>query len=380
MPDNSQSPDLQEMLNRGRAALNDARTDQAIEIFAAVLARDPNNYTARTGMGAALVTIGRAKEALDHLKHAVALRPRSPSALTNLGRAYHAVGEFQVADDLFRQALQIDPAYENARQAQDALAKDRTEALAAGRAAHPSSGPTTDDRRIAAEAALAGGAHAARMRAEAVRGMRTPIIIGSVVLGAVVVYMIVLLATHFGISGQRMETYRAKTGEFEIDVPKGWAVKVPGAREIGLEAEGTTVRFIPGGLTTPRVRFRIVVVPVRTDVTLEGLAEFAGYLDRDEDAEQRVGRGEFGGPRYPIDSQTETTLGGAPAMEFVLRDDTVKEGGPRWVYQTMAIHAGKLYSVRFEGLDKDYKKLIDVIRKSAATFKITTPTMSEMSG
>jgi hypothetical protein len=381
MDEGAQGSDLQEMIERGRAALKDARTDEAMRIFAAVLARDPGNYTARTGMGAALMNLGRAKEAIEHFRRAVASRPRSPSALTNLGRAYHAAGELPVAADLFREALSIDPSYEKARQAQDALAKDQTWALAGGRPTTPAGAPSTEERRLAAEAVLAGGAHAATLRAKESRSLRTPLIVGSVVFGAIIVYLFVLYAAPGMFGGRSVTHYRGKKGEFEIDVPKGWVAKEGSAYQAALEKEGTTVAFSPTGMTAPIVRFRIIVVPIGGDVTMDTLSEFAGYLDRREDADYHISRGQFGpGPRYPIDSQAQVTLGGVPAMEFVLKDDTVGNRGPRWVYHTLAIYSGKVYSVRFEALDKDYKKLIDRIRKSVATFKITTPTTDETSG
>jgi tetratricopeptide (TPR) repeat protein len=219
MQDGPHALDLQEMLDRGRAALKDARPEEALQCFTAVVARAPNDYTARTGMGAALMHLGRASEAVEHLKRAAAIRPDSAQASLNLARAYHALGEYFVAENLLRQVLQRDPTNATAQSVLETVVRDRAQAATPVPAAAATGPSSMTDCRAEAEALLVGGAQSARLQAQGARSMKAPLIGGAALAAIAVIYLIVYGGSHLGSHSKGWEHYRAPNGEFELDVP-----------------------------------------------------------------------------------------------------------------------------------------------------------------
>jgi protein O-mannosyl-transferase len=73
------------------------------------LAKNPDSWTARTNLGAALVNVGRTPEAIAHYREALRLLPTSAEAHNNLGNALFQLGRPQEAIPHYQESLRIKP-------------------------------------------------------------------------------------------------------------------------------------------------------------------------------------------------------------------------------------------------------------------------------
>lgn len=126
MPDKSRDPTTADLLAKGWGAIlrggrEGMTTSGADSYFEQVLARDPNNVSALTGLGAHYAAgVGDAlytdpapfmKKGEEVLGRAISLSPTYPTAHYFLGTLYKARGEPQAALAAFAKALELDPSF-----------------------------------------------------------------------------------------------------------------------------------------------------------------------------------------------------------------------------------------------------------------------------
>ena len=85
------------------------RLDEAIALYRAALARDPNDALTYSNLGTALAASGQLDEAVVQYRRALELAPNDADSHYNLGNALMAQGRTADAADRFREALRIEP-------------------------------------------------------------------------------------------------------------------------------------------------------------------------------------------------------------------------------------------------------------------------------
>jgi tetratricopeptide (TPR) repeat protein len=106
----AQQPDnLRVHMNLGTALATARRLDEAREQFALVVARDPDDGTARCNLGNVLLEQGRPAEALPQCEAAVRLLPDAVDARIALGSALAQVGRLDEAVIQSQAAVRLDP-------------------------------------------------------------------------------------------------------------------------------------------------------------------------------------------------------------------------------------------------------------------------------
>lgn len=96
----------------GRRAVGDSRIEDAIPLFEAACAREPNRSDFCEALGTAYLAVPTPENlarARPWLEKAVALSPRSALAHQQLGRALELLGEPQAARQQYLQSLDVDP-------------------------------------------------------------------------------------------------------------------------------------------------------------------------------------------------------------------------------------------------------------------------------
>lgn len=86
----------------------------ALTLYEATLARNPDSWMAHTNLGAALFRDGRHAEATAHFEQAVRLKPDYPEAHNNLGSELSHAGRQQEAIEQFEEALRLWPNFREA--------------------------------------------------------------------------------------------------------------------------------------------------------------------------------------------------------------------------------------------------------------------------
>ncbi|HZN56928.1 MAG TPA: tetratricopeptide repeat protein [Planctomycetota bacterium] len=107
--------DSDSVLRRGNAAFQEGRFEDALQLFATALERNPRLAMAEYDLGLALQQLGRHAEAVERYERFLAAQPRSVDGLNNLGLALQALGRRDAALERFETALAVDPAYTTAR-------------------------------------------------------------------------------------------------------------------------------------------------------------------------------------------------------------------------------------------------------------------------
>jgi tetratricopeptide (TPR) repeat protein len=85
------------------------RQEDAADLYAKILARDPDNDSARFYLSAILVNQFRSDQALEHLAVLQKRRPNDPLVLTGLARCWYLQGKFDDARRALDQALEKQP-------------------------------------------------------------------------------------------------------------------------------------------------------------------------------------------------------------------------------------------------------------------------------
>ncbi len=102
-------PPAGETLNRAKDLARAGRTQEAIEVYSALVAENPTHIKARNNLGVLYDEIGAHEMALEHFTAARELDPENVEILTNLGASLGALGRFDDAEREFRKALRINP-------------------------------------------------------------------------------------------------------------------------------------------------------------------------------------------------------------------------------------------------------------------------------
>lgn len=100
----------------GYAQIAAGRPQEALRALALVAQAEPDNWRARSALGAALDQLGRFPEARAAYREALALAPDHPRVLTNLGVSHIMAGEPAEAETVLRQAADLPNAPPEARQ------------------------------------------------------------------------------------------------------------------------------------------------------------------------------------------------------------------------------------------------------------------------
>lgn len=131
--------ELETRLKEADALYHDAKLDQALNAYRAVLAEDDSIAWAHSRIGAILAQLQDLNGAEQALLRAIELDPKLPQAHSNLGNIYYARGEYEAALAKYKEAVAIDsrnPTYhENLHAAYKKLGK-LTEAVSALKQAH----------------------------------------------------------------------------------------------------------------------------------------------------------------------------------------------------------------------------------------------------
>lgn len=98
------------------AQLAQRHPQEALRPLAMVAASEPQNWRARSAMGAALDQLGRYDEARRAYQEALAISPNEPGVMTNLGVSHIMAGEAEAAEPILRQAAALPNAPPQARQ------------------------------------------------------------------------------------------------------------------------------------------------------------------------------------------------------------------------------------------------------------------------
>jgi Flp pilus assembly protein TadD len=92
----------------GCAQMNRGNYNAAVEIFSAVIRRDPTDLVARRRLACALIGAAREREAIKQLKLIAAVDPGNAGDLCTMASAFRRIGDDKSALALYRQAMIID--------------------------------------------------------------------------------------------------------------------------------------------------------------------------------------------------------------------------------------------------------------------------------
>jgi len=120
----SQQQSLQELVELGQKAMQNAEFDEALEVFSRVAIEDPTNPAAWFYLGVCYLETGQPDNAGEALDRAIAADPDYADAHYMRGTVMGATGHIDLAAECYRKALAIDP---NHYKAEEFLI--RTEAL-----------------------------------------------------------------------------------------------------------------------------------------------------------------------------------------------------------------------------------------------------------
>lgn len=104
------------LMTHGLAQIAAGNPQAALRPLALVAAAEPDNWRARSALGAALDQLGRYSDARRAYQEALALQPNDARILTNLGVSHILAGEPAEAEPILRQAAAIAAAPPEARQ------------------------------------------------------------------------------------------------------------------------------------------------------------------------------------------------------------------------------------------------------------------------
>lgn len=85
------------------------RLEPAVQLYQAILQRQPTHMEALSNMGLALQKLNRHAQALDLLKRAAQHHPRHANTQLNLGLAHQSLGQFDEARAAYQRTLAIEP-------------------------------------------------------------------------------------------------------------------------------------------------------------------------------------------------------------------------------------------------------------------------------
>lgn len=92
---------------QGRLAYQEQRYEEAAQLFARLVAANPNDLSAHINWGAALSRSGKPLEAIPHFQQVLLQDPSNAEAYFNWGAALARLGKHEEALDKFDQALRL---------------------------------------------------------------------------------------------------------------------------------------------------------------------------------------------------------------------------------------------------------------------------------
>lgn len=105
----SGSPAMDLLLQRGRDAMADGKTQEAIEHFSALIDHAPDFAEGWNARATAYYTAGQLGPSIADIAETLNRNPRHFGALAGLGAIFEALGQKQKALDVYRAALTIHP-------------------------------------------------------------------------------------------------------------------------------------------------------------------------------------------------------------------------------------------------------------------------------
>ena len=123
---------LEQLYQEARAAYLAESFGTAAEMFAKVVAVDPQHLKALVNWGAALSRGGRPQEALPKFERALAMDPNNAAALYNMGVALERLGRHDIALTYYHRAVALDstiitPALQQYIQTQETRQQEATD-------------------------------------------------------------------------------------------------------------------------------------------------------------------------------------------------------------------------------------------------------------
>ncbi|MDX1624075.1 MAG: tetratricopeptide repeat protein [Gemmatimonadota bacterium] len=114
-PTPSGDPALEEIVERGRMALEERAWGAAAEAFREALSRDPHDTRAIVGLADALLGGGDRERAVERLLEGEEIAPDDPEIKVRLGRCYALAAAYPEAEAVLRRALRLSPRDAGAR-------------------------------------------------------------------------------------------------------------------------------------------------------------------------------------------------------------------------------------------------------------------------
>jgi len=105
----SQTDDVEELVNSGRASLEAGNYEEAISTLETAAEQAPENRDAHFLLGQAYNQNGELSKAAEAFRKVLEIDPESAAAHHNLGVTYYQLQDLRSAVDQFQKALEIDP-------------------------------------------------------------------------------------------------------------------------------------------------------------------------------------------------------------------------------------------------------------------------------
>ncbi len=107
--------------DKGIRLLREGSPAESIDFLVQAIELEPEDLDLYLFLGLAYAKKGDLQSSVDILEHAINLAPSSPKLHYNLGVAYHKADRITQAKEQYIRALGLDPCYDAAKKALDAL-------------------------------------------------------------------------------------------------------------------------------------------------------------------------------------------------------------------------------------------------------------------
>ncbi|MDP2955586.1 MAG: tetratricopeptide repeat protein [Longimicrobiales bacterium] len=102
-------PPAGERLNRARDLAASGRIQEALALYRAIVAENPNSVKARSGLGELVEGLGQHEAAREQFEAASKIEPDNVEVLNNLGAVLGVMGRYDAAEAELRRALRLSP-------------------------------------------------------------------------------------------------------------------------------------------------------------------------------------------------------------------------------------------------------------------------------
>ena len=117
-------PDIRALMDRGLAAMDERRFDEALEVFDAVIEHDPDYAEGWNKRATVRYLTGFYAGSVRDIKRTLALAPRHFGALSGLGTIYLIIANDKGALEAFEALLALNPHLEGVRRQVESLRND----------------------------------------------------------------------------------------------------------------------------------------------------------------------------------------------------------------------------------------------------------------